>query len=415
MHLRGYFSFPAASRGLIGFGFLAAVSSSFGQTFFIGVFGPSVQAEFDLSHTTWGTVYLAGTLASALVLPWTGKLIDRLDLRHYTAGIFGLFVLACLVMSQVVGAVSLAVAIFLLRQSGQGLMSHVALTTMARYFEAGRGRAIAIASLGFAAGEAVLPLLAVAAIAAIGWRHSYQLAGLTLLLVFAPACGWLLRGHRERHRALLANLREEAQDRTLTGRSWTRPQVLRDARFYLMLPALLTPSVVVTAMFFHHLTMADAKGWSHAWIAGNYVLFAVASLVMALICGTLIDRLGAVRIIRFLLVPLVLGMFTVSATDAAWVVLPYLFLLGMNTGISHTAVSAMWAELYGVAHLGAIKSLAASMSVFGSALGPVIMGYWLDGGTSVDRVCQYFAGIALLANGLLAVALSGPPRRPPKD
>jgi len=415
MNFVGYFKFILGNRALVGFGFAIAFASSYGQTFFIGVFGPSVQAEFGLSHTHWGMVYLVGTLASAVVLPWSGKLIDRLDLRIYTAGIFALFVVACLVMSMATGAVTLALAIFLLRQSGQGLMSHVSLTTMARYFEEGRGRAIAIASLGFSVGEAILPVIAVAAITYIGWRHSYQAAGISLVIILGPLCLWALRGHGERHARLLERLSGSPGDQlALAGRSWTRPQVLRDSRFYLLIPALLTPSIVITAMFFHHLNLADAKGWSHAWITGNYVMFAIASLLTALVCGPLIDRLGAVRIVRIMLFPMIAGMVVVSMADNPWIAAPYLFLLGVNTGISHTVVSAVWAELYGVVHLGAIKSMAASLSVFGSALGPVIMGYMLDIGVPTDRVCLIFALAGVINSVLLFVALSGPPRPPPR-
>ena len=78
-----YLSFAKGNERLLMFGFLMAVASSFGQTYFIGIFGPSVQQEFGLTHTV--SIYMVGTLASALVLPRTGKLIGRLDLRVYAA------------------------------------------------------------------------------------------------------------------------------------------------------------------------------------------------------------------------------------------------------------------------------------------------------------------------------------------
>ncbi len=168
MPLLAYARFAAAHRRLIAFGFLAAFASSYGQTYFIGIFGPAIQSEFGLSHTAWGTIYMLGTLGSALVLPWTGKQIDRLDLRLYTALVGLLAVVACATTALTVNAVMLVAAIFLLRQSGQGLMSHVGITSMARYFDTGRGRAIAIATMGFALGEAVLPFVAVLMIAALG-------------------------------------------------------------------------------------------------------------------------------------------------------------------------------------------------------------------------------------------------------
>ena len=152
---------------LVAFSFLMTFYSSFGQTYFIGVFGPQIQAEFDLSHTLWGSIYLAGTLASALLMPFTGALIDRFSLSSYSIAVaFGLLA-ACACISLASGPVMLVVAIFLLRQSGQGLASHISITSMARYFDRERGRAIAVASLGYSVGEAVLPFLAVVLIAAM--------------------------------------------------------------------------------------------------------------------------------------------------------------------------------------------------------------------------------------------------------
>jgi len=408
MHPASYFHFALANRRFLGFGFFIALSSSFGQTYFIGVFGPALQDEFALSHTAWSTIYMVGTLASAAVLPWTGKLIDRFDLRAYTAAVCVLFATACAVTAAATGPVLLAVAIFALRQSGQGLFSHVALTSMARYFDAGRGRGIAIASLGFAAGEAVLPFAAVLLIAAVGWRETYVLIGVLVALAVAPVSLWLLRGHGERHRAHERRLGDAARGDRPVQRSWTRAEMLRDARFWLLAPAVLSPSLIVTALFFHHLNLADAKGWSHAWITGNYVLYALATVCTALVVGPLVDRLGALKVLPALLAPIALALGVVAAGDAAWVVLPYLALLGVSSGVTQTLLTAMWAELYGVMHLGAIKSLVTAMRVFSSALGPVSAGALMDAGVSLEAVCVGYVGLAAAATGLMLVALARP-------
>ena len=78
------FSFFTENGKLLSFGFFMTLASSFGQTYFISIFGPEIQAEFGLSHTLWGTVYLIGTLCSALLLTYSGSLIDRYNLKHYT-------------------------------------------------------------------------------------------------------------------------------------------------------------------------------------------------------------------------------------------------------------------------------------------------------------------------------------------
>ncbi|MFQ5760850.1 MAG: MFS transporter, partial [Acidiferrobacterales bacterium] len=234
MSLASYVAFVTSNRRFVAFGFLMAFASSFGQTYFVGIFGPAVQAEFALSHTAWGTIYMIGTLASAAVLPWSGKYIDRIDLRQYTSVVCAFIAFACLFMSQVSSAIMLAVAIFLLRHSGQGLMSHTAITSMGRYFRAHRGRAIA--TLGFAAGEALLPFAAVIAIAAVGWRWSYGLVGILLAVGVMPIVLWLLVGHDERHRAHIARQSDKELSATANEPAWTRAEVLRDIRFYLILP-----------------------------------------------------------------------------------------------------------------------------------------------------------------------------------
>ena len=412
MPFTAYWRFARAHRRFLGFGFLLAFASSFGQTYFIGVFGPSVQATFDLSHTAWGAVYMLGTLGSALLLPSTGRLIDRVDLPLYTMAVCCALIVACAVMAVVTGPYMLVIAIFLLRQSGQGLMSHVSVTSMARYFDAGRGRAIALGTLGFAVGEALLPFLAVLAIATVGWRWSY--AGIAMVLAFGllPAVAWLLRGHHERHRDYVTRMREPIGTAESRQRSWTRREVLRDAGFYLLMPGILAPSLILTTMFFHHLNLADAKGWSHEWITGSYGIYALAVIIASLGSGRLVDRFGAARLMHFMLLPLVLGMALVASLDAPWSAWPYLILIGINTGIALTSTPALWAELYGVVHLGAIRSMAAALNVFASALGPVTMGGLMDLGLTIETVCMLFSVYAAVGSVLITIALRANRPRP---
>ena len=408
MPIRAYIGLAAANPRFIAFGFLLTLCSSFGQTYFIGIFGPSIQAEFDLSHTRWGSVYMIGTLASATLLPWTGKQIDRFDLRAYAAAVCALLAGACAFAAFTPSAVALVVTIFLLRHGGQGLMSHVAITSMGRYFEVNRGRAIGFSTIGYAAGEAVLPFVAVTAIALVGWRWTYAVAAGLLAFAVIPAAMWLLAGHPERHRRYLDGLGSSPNGRAGGARwSWTRRDVLRDPRFYLLQPGLLAPSVALTAMFFHHLSVADAKGWSHEWITGSYVVYAVAAVATSLSSGPIIDRIGAVRLVQFMLWPMVAGLALLGVVDQPLVAWPYLGLIGVTVGIVLTGVAALWAEIYGVEHLGAIRSMAAAFGVFGSALGPVIMGALMDQGVHVNTVSLMFPLYGALGAVLIFVALRG--------
>lgn len=412
MLLIDYLAFTGRHRRFLAFGFLLTFASSAGQTFFIGLFGPDIRETFGLDHTGWGGLYLIGTLASAFVLPWTGQLIDRLDLRWYVAfALVGLAV-ACLAMSLAHSIVTLTIAIFLLRQMGQGVTSHAAATSMARYHGPDRGKALAIASIGMAAGEAILPILAILAIAGIGWRATYGLASAIIILLLLPLALLLLSRHGDRHRRHLADQKgRKTVDRTKVP-DHNRRQMLTDPRFYLLLPAFTAPSIIMTALFFHHLTLADSKGWSAAWMTGQYWVFAASAVVSSLAAGPLIDRLSARRIMPLFLLPMVMALILLAPSEAAIWLLPYLALLGLTAGLAFTGFTALWAELYGTAHLGAIRSLAGAISVFASALGPVMAGVLLDAGMAMDVIGLGFAGYALVATLSLIQALRLPERRP---
>ena len=387
---------------LVVFSFVMALYSSFGQTYFIGVFGPQIQAEFGLSHTLWGSIYLAGTLASTLLMPFTGALIDRFSLSGYALAVGLALVAACAYISVVAGPMMLVLAIFLLRHSGQGLASHVSITSMARYFDRERGRAIAVASLGYSVGEAVLPFLAVLLITMVGWRWTYGSAAILIGLTLIPATVWLLSNHDRFHRRYLSQLSSKENPAAPDVVSWTRGQVLRDPRFYVMSPGLLSSPMIGTAFFFHHLNVAHAKGWSGEWITGTYIFYALAGIITVLLAGPLVDRFQAVRVIQVMLIPMVGACFMLAVADHAFWVIPYMVMMGIHTGLIHTSASALWAELYGPKYLGAIKSLYLALMVFASAVGPVVMGMLMDAGFSIYWICIFF-GIFISAGALLIV------------
>jgi len=401
-----YWHFARTHTRFLGFGFLLAFLSSPGQTYFIGVFGPEIQALFDLDSGAWGRTYMMGTLLSAVVITWSGTLIDRMDLRLFTAlSLFGL-VCACLVIGSASSPAMLIVAIFMLRQFGQGLTSHASITSMARYHAADRGKAIALAAIGFSLGEATLPLLAVFSIQAWGWRETYfGTAGFVLLTILLAL--WLLKGHKTRHENLLENLNPSV---TLGPRqdSYTRIQMLSEPLFYLMLPSMIAPSMIMTAMFFFPAEIAKAKDWTSLWVTGNYWAYSISTVLTIILSGILIDRFTARRVIPLFLLPLAVGLAALTISDDRFLVWPYMLLLGITSGLYFTGFSALWAELYGTRYLGAIKSLVNAVMVFSSALGPALVGYLLTRGMEFEQICLVLASLCVFATAMLFYALRIP-------
>ena len=398
-------SFLRAHGRLIGFGFFMYFCSSVGQTFFIALFGGELRAAFDLTHGAFGTIYAVATFASAATLVWAGRLIDRLPLAVYAAAVLAGLAGVGLLTAAVWNVAALTVALYGLRLFGQGLAGHAAGTTMARYFEAERGRALGIAVLGLPAGKFVLPLLVVAGLAVAGWREIWVVSGIALLAL-TPLVFVLLKGHGTRDDALKARRAAATSEGDADS---TLGMALRDPGLWLRLPALLAPPAIFTGLVFHQVHLADSKGWSLTLIAGSFTVFAVASVAASVLSGPLVDRLSARRLAPVFLAPIALSCLVLVLGDAPAVAPVFLALLGLGTGISFVLGGALWPELFGTAHLGAIKSFVGAAMVFSTGLAPAVMGVLFDRGYSVESVALACA-VYCLAASLLA-ALARAPRR----
>jgi MFS family permease len=406
-----YFQFVYENRRFLSFGVLVAFFSAFGQTFFIAVFGPDIRAEFGLSHGDFGGYYAIGTAASGVCLIWAGKLIDRFDLRWVTVGVVLALIGACAFMSVVPVAWALVPALFALRLSGQGLMSHTAMTAMGRYFEAERGRAVSVAILGFPLGVAVFPGLAVWLSGLFGWRMAWAAIAVALALFLIPLLLWLLRGHGARHQLFLTQTSSPESGggaRPARRRQWSRAEVLGDPRFYLLCFAISAPSFISTGLFFHQAPLAAAKGWSLAWLASAFVAYTVGAIGANLAFGPLIDRYGARRLLAIYLYPLALACLVIVLFDHPLSAVALTLFLGLTSGGGQTLMGAAWPEFYGVAHLGAIRAMVMSVSVGASALSPFVLGWLIDRGAAMESIAVGFLLYLALAIAGIMFALALP-------
>lgn len=391
----GTLSFIRENLTFLSAGFLLTFASCFGQTFFISIFAGEIMAEFDLSHGAWGAIYMAGTLGSAAVMVWAGVLTDEFRVRQLGGVVLACLSAACLFMALNASVWLLPLAIFALRFLGQGMSSHLASVAMARWYVAARGRALALASFGFLLGEALLPIVFVAALGVIGWRWSWGISAFIALAVL-PIILVLLK--QERTPRAVA---EENQSTGLADRHWTRGEVLKHPLFWLLVPLLVGPSAFGTAFFFHQVHLAEVKGWSHLQMVALFPVYTATSTVVSLLAGFAIDRFGAGRLLPVLLLPVALGFFVFSSSGTLVGAAVGVMLFGITSGMNATAPSAFWAEYFGTRHLGAIKAMATALMVLGSAIGPGLTGWIIDRGVDFNAqmawVSVFYIAAAVLA------------------
>ncbi|WP_186415436.1 MFS transporter [Pannonibacter sp. P2PFMT1] len=392
-----YGAFLSCNARWLGAAFLMTAFSGFGQTFFISLSAGDVRAELDLSNGAFGSLYMAATLGSALTLPTLGRVLDRFSVAQVAAGVMVMLGLFCSLMASATSIWMVGLALYGLRLFGQGMMSNTAMTAAGRWFDAQRGRAVAVIGLGFPASEAIMPVTFVAIMTSFGWRQGWWVAVAVMLALVLPIVLLLLRKER-------VPVNTAMDVKVVERRHWTRAEVLRDPMFYLVSAGVLAPPFIVTAVLFHQAYLVDLRGWTRELFATAFIVMSASAVLSSLVLGQLIDRFTARRILPFMLVPLACGTAVLALVHAPYAPFIFMALIGLSNGFVATFTGALWPELYGTRHLGAVRSVVFAFMVFASALGPGLAGWLIDFGVPYDGQILGFSLYCVVMTAALASA-----------
>lgn len=395
-----YLRFLLENRLFLLAGFLLTFTSSYGQTYFISLFAGEIKESFALTDGQWGGLYTIGTTLSAIAMIWAGALTDKFRVRQLSLVVMLSLAIACMAMALVQGAVLLVIVIFALRLTGQGMMSQLGAVAMSRWFVATRGRAISLASMGFAAGQALLPIIFVSLLITFDWRTLWVIAS-ACVLVSIPVMQVLLRQERTPQ-----SMSQDTQSLGMKGKHWTRAELLRHPLFYMVVPLVLGPAAWGTALFFQQVHLTEVKGWSLASFVALMPFFTLSMIFFTFFTGWAVDRFGVKWIVPVQMLPFSLSFMVLASADTIWMAGIGLVIFGAGQGMQGTATTAFWAVFYGTKNLGAIKAAAAALMVFGSAIGPGITGALIDYGIDFPKQMVpislfYLGGAALAGIGIL--------------
>ena len=394
----GYLQFIRENAPFLLAGALLSFLSSFGQTFFIAIFGGEIREAYGLSNGDWGLLYMIATGASAVAMVFAGGLADLFRVRSLGIGVVLALGVACIAMAVNTTTAGLVLVIFALRFFGQGMASHMSVVSMTRWFVAARGRALAVAGMGFMFGEATLPLIMVWLKSITEWRGLW-LWFAVLCVILSVILYRLLRLERTPQSAANATAATG-----LLGKHWTRAMALRHPLFWLMVPAIVFFSAFGTTFWFHQVHFAEVKGYSHLALVAVFPLGTIALAISTIIYGWAIDRFGVVRLMPFYIVPYVVA-FCLHwyAPNLIWTAVAVI-LMGISGGGNATILSACWAGFYGTRFIGSIKAAAAALMVLGSAIGPGLSGLLIDAGVGIEIQMLGYAACFVFAAFMMGLA-----------
>ena len=386
-------SFLAENRRWLATGILLALGACLGHTWFIALFAGEIRAEFGLSDGQWGLIYTAATLSSAALLFGRGGWADTVPLSRLAPMVAIAFAGAAVLMALGQTIWTLGIAVFLLPFCGQGMFSHIQQTAMARWFITTRGRAMAIANLGYTTGQILLPLPAVLLMGWIGWRMSWLVVAAILLMFILPLLVVLLRQDRAPQGSTGGMIGAPG----LGGQHWRRREALRHWLFWALVPLMLTPGYVGTVVFFHQVHVAEIKGWTLIAMAPAYPAWALSEVAAAFVAGWAADRFGPARLLPLTVLPMGVGIALIGMgeTPLAWIT--GIGLIGVTQGMTNTVWGTLLPATYGTNHIGSVRAVAAAVLVVSTALGPGMGGVIIDAGISVP---QQAGAMALWCFGL---------------
>ena len=382
---------------IIIFGFVFTFFSCIGQSFFIGLFNSNIREELNITHGQFGAIYGIATLCSSLTLIWLGKKIDDLKLVNYSFLVVIFLSLAALFFSFVNGLIFLAIGVFFLRLSGQGLMAHTASVSISRFFDRSRGKALSYIWVGMSLGEFLLPIVIVYFLTFIYWRNLWQGFAIIIILLL-PIFTYLAIKEinifsREKKNGDNVNKNIDKI------KSWTRREVLKDLKFYSILPAMLASSFIITGIVINQTFIIESKDWGKYAIAKSFMIYSILTVATLFFSGFLVDKFTSRKIFPLLNVPLLLSLIVLIIFDHPYSAFIFMGFMGVSNGLTNVLMSSFWAEIYGVNNLGSIKALTGSLMVFSTALATVVFGLLIDFGYSIE-------GIAVLCSVYTAISIA---------
>ena len=374
--------FKSLSLKVIIFGFIFTFFSSFGQSFFLGLFNNSIRDALSITQGQFGSIYASATLLSSFLLIWVGKKIDDIDIFRFAFFVTLLLSFSCFLFSKISSIIFLFIAIFLMRFSGQGMMSHTATTTISRYFTKSRGKALSTSWFGLSTAEFILPVLIVYILTITSWQNIWIFISILVLIILPTTSFVLIKNLNFDSREEL----EEHEQKEKDIFQWKRIEVLKDYRFYIICLNMLAMPWIATGVFVYQSFITESKDWGTFVIAQSFMVYSILSVLTLLISGFLIDKFTSRKLLIFMNIPLLLSTLVLIFFNTPMTSFIFLGLIGISNGLANVLGSSTWAEIYGVKYIGSIKALSTALMVFSTAFGTALFGILIDKGYSIEHI-----------------------------
>ncbi|MBN2553128.1 MAG: MFS transporter [Spirochaetales bacterium] len=399
---------------VLGAGTLGVIMSIPGQTVGVSVFTDFLLEALGLERLQLSLAYLLGTLGSAALLSFAGRLYDRWGARILGTAAAVILGAVLLNLSAVgtgargLGALAaITVSFFALRFAGQGVLTMVSRNMVMKWFDRRRGLANGFLGVATSFGFSYAPRLLDGFIGSWGWRGAYRM----LAAICAVFTGFVLLVYREEpaRYGLIPDGKlhtpqpKASRIRAHPQRDLTRAEALRTRVFWIFTLTLSLSGLVTTAFTFHVISIFELSGLPREQAVGIFLPASVVAVTLQMLGSYLSDFVKLKYFCLLQLAGLMLGSAGLFFLGPGWPALLIILGHGIISAMFSINVAIAWPRYFGLSHLGAVTGYAMAWMTAGSAAGPYVFSLLLKlgHGYASGAVFSFAAAAGLFAFALL--------------
>jgi MFS family permease len=401
----------------------AMVGTLPGRTQGLGLITEPLLADLGLDRVTYAQLNFWATILGAAGALGIGRVLDRYGSRNVLTSVAVALGVVVGFMSQTTSVASLAIWATLTRALGQSALSVISLAMVGQWFVRGIDTAMAVYSIVMSLGFMIAFPSVGALIQEWGWRSAWLSIGVALVAGLAPLAYLVVRptpetigltpdGNPTSSVGVTAGGGTGANE--LEGYTW--PAALRTPAFWMFAIGAALYGLVASGIGLFNESILNERGFGAGVYYQSLVVTAVTALAGNFFGGWLARRVSLPRLLAAALMILAAGLAALPHVTTIAHVMLWATAMGLGGGLVMVLFFSVWARVYGRRHLGRIQGIAQALTVLASALGPLLLAWWIDRTGSYSTMFRFLgAVVGLTALGALMTPTPDPSAPPGRE
>ncbi len=349
----------------------AMVGTLPGRTQGLGLITEPLLKDLRLDRVAYAEINLVATLVGSVFCLGIGRLVDGLGSRVVLTALALALGAVVLAMSGVTAVLPLLVLVTLTRGLGQSALSVVSLTMVGKWFSRRLSAAMGVYAVTMSVGFMLAFPIVGSAVLTRGWRTAWAGVGAALVLGLAPLA-WLFA----RRTPEACGLEPDGQEGTTVGpepAGSTLAAALRTPAFWVFALCSSVYGLVASGIGLFNESILAERGFDPSTYYRTLVVTALTALVGNFGGGLLAERWSMQRLLVVAMVLLGGSVGALPLVSSQAHVMAYAVVMGVAGGFVMVIFFSFWGRAYGRAHLGRIQGAAQILTVFASAVGPLLL------------------------------------------